>query len=204
MSINRKAVLSMQSGWTRIPNRLLELATTLTKQERRIYRVAIAVYCVLMCQAENFHPSVGYLANALATTKGTVSQALDFLVRQEIIKKHKRGRGYRVSYEFTDPNSWPKSEENHVVARDASVSANSPLSAIVGRPAGHNKRRKNTKEANTSLSEQPRENSIGKPIQLASGNFLVLAVSGGIPTLAYELVDDLADLVGARKGESCE
>ena len=121
MSRNRKVITDLVSEYTKVPNRLFELAASIPKAERRIYCVAISVYSLFAGSAVRFNPSVRYLARRLTVSKDTVRKAIRLLVRLRLLIPGEHINGYRIYYTITHPCEWLTTEADHTPVKDGSV-----------------------------------------------------------------------------------
>src|SRR5665213_3315243 len=106
MSKNRNLILKLKGRFTKIPNYLWRLGPILTKEDRRVYPLAMAVYAVFAGSAETFHPGVRYLADQLGCAKDTVQRAIEFLVQKNMLILHEGKTGERNKFEFVHPDQW--------------------------------------------------------------------------------------------------
>ncbi len=96
---NKNEILNkLKKNYFKIPNKIFEVNLSAT---------AIAMYCYLAKNREDFNPSVSTIAKSLKLSKTTTIKYLKELQNRNIINQYEAGAERRVSkYEFIKGNDW--------------------------------------------------------------------------------------------------
>lgn len=95
---NKLKLNKLKKNYFKIPNRIFDMGLEAT---------AIAMYCYLAKQPEDFNPAISVIARNLKVSKPTVVKYMKVLQNRNIIKQYEQGRERVISkYEFISSNEW--------------------------------------------------------------------------------------------------
>lgn len=74
-----------------------------------LHAYAIAMYCYMASNAEDFHPSLEHMAKSIHISKPTAWKYIEVLIKHNMIQRYKiGGKGIVSEYLFTPPKEWKK------------------------------------------------------------------------------------------------
>jgi hypothetical protein len=99
MSKGKSSVLAPRSNFARVPSRVIDIDLS---------PHALKIYIYLLCQAEEFNPSIRLIAKRTHMSKNTVKKYLDEMIERRVIS---RGPGEKMQDEANEKSTYVLNNE---------------------------------------------------------------------------------------------